>query len=280
MYLREGEICTVEELLYGLMLVSGNDAASALAVHAAGGEEEFAELMNEKARELGLENTRFANPHGLDAEGHYSTARDMAALAAYAMENADFARIVSAKSAVVRGETIYNHNRLLGTYEGCIGVKTGYTIAAGRTLVSCAEREGARYICVTLCDRDDWRDHAKLYDWAFENYEYRRVIDSQTQYRVAAVNCGGLYAPVSAAQDGYALLERGAQTLLHLELPPFVIAPVRAGESAGRVTAYSDGEELCSLPLVYTRDMAAQRRPGIAERLLLALGRPIYLTGE
>lgn len=133
----------------------------------------------------------FTNPHGLDAEGHYSTARDMARLGACAMENEDFARIVSTKSVTVHGSEIYNHNKLLGMYSGCTGIKTGYTMAAGRTLVSCAERDGARYVCVTLDDRQDWDDHAALYDWAFENYEYVKVVDSDTTYRVNAVNRRG-----------------------------------------------------------------------------------------
>lgn len=283
MYLREGEEYTVEELLYGLMLASGNDAASALAIHAAGSEEDFAELMNEKAAELGLENTHFQNPHGLDAEGHYSTARDMAMLAAYAMENDDFVRIVSSRSANVHGVSIYNHNRLLSEYPGCIGVKTGYTMAAGRTLVSCAERDGTRFICVTLCDRDDWRDHSSLYDWAFENYEYRKLLSSDVEFRVPAVNSESGYATVCAPEGAYALLERGTEVDVSLELPPFVIAPVSAGETAGRVVYTSGGETICEAPLVYADDIEIANSPGffgsIAE-WFKGLGRPIYLMGD
>lgn len=283
MYLRSGETYTVEELLYGLMLASGNDAASALAIHAAGDIESFAELMNEKAEELGMAGTHFANPHGLDAEGHYSTARDMALLGACAMENEDFARIVSTKSVTVHGSEIYNHNKLLGMYSGCTGIKTGYTMAAGRTLVSCAERDGARYVCVTLDDRQDWDDHAALYDWAFENYEYVKVVDSDTTYRVNAVNGGTLYAGARAESDGYALLPKGAEYELSLELPPFVVCPVRAGETAGRVIVTSEGETVCELRLVYEADMPAEATLGIFSRiveLIRGLGRPIYLTED
>lgn len=283
MYLRAGEKYTVEELLYGLMLASGNDAASALAIHVAGSEEDFASLMNEKAAALGMADSHFQNPHGLDDEGHYSTARDMARLAAYAMENADFERIVSSRSASVHGVSIYNHNRLLSEYPGCIGVKTGYTMAAGRTLVSCAERDGTRFICVTLCDRDDWRDHSNLYDWAFENYEYRELLSSETQFHVAAVNAAEPYAQVCAPEGAYALLERGAEVDVQLELPPFVIAPVRAGETAGRVVYTSGGETVCEAPLVYADDIEIANSPGffgsIAE-WFRGLGRPIYLTGD
>ena len=257
MYLREGETYTVEELLYGLMLVSGNDAAMALAIHTAGSVESFAGLMNETAEELGMTGTHFANPHGLDAEGHYSTARDMAALAAYAMENEDFERIVSAKSATIHGRALTNHNRLLSMYDGCIGIKTGYTMAAGRTLVSCAERGDTRYICVTLCDRDDWADHAELYDMAFESFEYARVVDTATVYRVPAVNGSSAYAEVRAERDGFAFLPLGAGWDVSLELAPFVICPVYSGEYAGRITVTRGGETICTVPLVYAEDMAA-----------------------
>ena len=257
-YLREGEVWTVEELLFGLMLSSGNDAAEAIALHCAGSGEAFAELMNEKAAELGLEDTHFANPSGLDAEGHYSTARDMAALAAHAMENADFSRIVSSRSATVQGREIYNHNRLLSSYPGCVGVKTGYTIAAGRTLVSCAERDGLRFICVTLRDRDDWRDHAALYDWAFGRYESRLVIDSAALYRCAAAGGESAFVSVRAESDGYAALESGAEVDYEIELPPFVFAPVEAGERAGTIRAVSGGRVVCERELIFAEGMEAK----------------------
>ena len=161
MYLKPGETVRVEELLYGLLLCSGNDAALALTA-CAGGPESFVALMNEKAVALGMTRTSFANPNGLDAEGHYSTARDMAVLAAAAMEEPTFRRICSSRSVTIGQHTMENHNRLLRQVEGCIGLKTGYTKAAGRTLVSCAERCGCRLIAVTLRDSDDWADHAAL----------------------------------------------------------------------------------------------------------------------
>lgn len=166
MYLRPGERLTLEELLYGLLLCSGNDAALALTA-CAGGPESFVALMNEKAVALGMTRTSFANPNGLDAEGHYSTARDMAVLAAAAMEEPTFRRICSSRSVTIGQHTMENHNRLLRQVEGCIGLKTGYTKAAGRTLVSCAERCGCRLIAVTLRDSDDWADHAALYEYGF-----------------------------------------------------------------------------------------------------------------
>ena len=166
MYLKPGETVRVEELLYGLLLCSGNDAALALTA-CAGGPEPFVALMNEKAAALGMTRTSFANPNGLDAEGHYSTARDMAVLAAAAMEEPTFRRICSSRSVTIGQRTMENHNRLLRQVEGCIGLKTGYTKAAGRTLVSCAERCGCRLIAVTLRDSNDWADHAALYEYGF-----------------------------------------------------------------------------------------------------------------
>ena len=171
MYLKPGETVTVEELLYGLMLCSGNDAALALA-DCCGGLETFVAAMNDKAAALGMTDTSFANPNGLDDEKHYSTARDMAVLAAYAAQDPTFRRICSTRTATVGGRTMTNHNKLLSQVEGCIGMKTGYTRAAGRTLVSCAEREGRRLVAVTLCDGNDWADHKALYEMGFaENTE-------------------------------------------------------------------------------------------------------------
>ena len=162
MYLKEGEELTLETLLYGLMLCSGNDAAVAIAEHISGSQAEFAKLMNQTAQELGMVHTSFANPNGLDAEGHYSTARDMARLACAALDNETLARIVSTRTAAIGGRTMTNHNKLLSYTSDCIGLKTGYTKAAGRTLVSCAERNGQRLVAVTLQDGNDWADHQAL----------------------------------------------------------------------------------------------------------------------
>lgn len=177
MYLRAGETVRVEELLYGLLLCSGNDAALAL-TECAGGLTPFVALMNEKAAALGMAHTSFANPNGLDADGHYSTARDMAVLAAAAVENPTFRRICSSRSVTIGQRTMENHNRLLRQMEGCVGLKTGYTRAAGRTLVSCTERDGCRLVAVTLRDGNDWADHAALYDYGFRLTAPRRGVQT------------------------------------------------------------------------------------------------------
>ena len=177
LYLKAGETVRVEELLYGLLLCSGNDAALAL-TECAGGLTPFVALMNEKAAALGMAHTSFANPNGLDADGHYSTARDMAVLAAAAVENPTFRRICSSRSVTIGQRTMENHNRLLRQVEGCVGLKTGYTQAAGRTLVSCTERDGCRLVAVTLQDGNDWADHAALYDYGFRLTAPRRGVQT------------------------------------------------------------------------------------------------------
>ena len=167
-YLQAGERLSGKDLLRGMLLHSGNDAATALAIAACGSEAAFVEEMNLTAQDLGLSSTHFANPHGLDDEGNYSTARDLARLTAFALCDPNFRAAVSAKTAVIGGgRALTNHNKLLWRVEGCIGVKTGYTQAAGRILVSAAERGGRTIIIVTIDDPDDWRDHERLYEWFF-----------------------------------------------------------------------------------------------------------------
>ncbi len=284
MYLKAGESYTVEDLLYGLLLVSGNDAASALALHVADSMEEFAELMNSKAAELGMTESSFKNAHGLDEEGHYSTARDMAKLAAYCMGNEDFARIAGTVSHTVGEQTLVNHNRLLREYDGCLGLKTGYTMAAGRTLVTCAERDGARYVCVTLNDPDDWDDHKALYDWAFANYSFAEVIPAGLSYEVPLISGAEMTAPAETEGAAYALIKNGESFDMELELPAFAFAPISEGERAGRAVACSDGQEIASVRIVYSEDVEVDRElkltPG--ERflrfwVLTGLSAPFYL---
>ncbi len=170
MYLREGEKLTIRDTLYGLMLCSGNDAALALAGEC-GGFDAFLEKMNAKAEELGCTNTHFDNPNGLTSETHYTTARELAKITAAALQDPVFRKIVSTRSYTAGDRVMVNHNRMLGRYEGAIGVKTGFTKAAGRCLVSAAERNGRTIIVVTLNDPDDWNDHIALLDDGFAQYE-------------------------------------------------------------------------------------------------------------
>ena len=258
MYLKPGERYTVRQLVTGLLLVSGNDAALALADHVAGSPEAFAVRMNRKARELGLGNSHFVNPHGLDAGDHYSSAADLARLMAYCMENPDFAAITRMKSFRLGENIYYNHNRLLSDCPGCIGGKTGFTEAAGRCLVSCCEREGTRLICVTLSDPDDWKDHRTLYDWAFAHYGERDV-SGEVRFDVEVLS--GERASVSVeAQPLPLFLPKNAQLRVEAELPRFVFAPVEAGMPAGKLTVISGGEVLGEADLVYGESVAQRER--------------------
>ena len=167
MYLKSGETLTRRELLYGMMLHSGNDAALTLAISVSGSEAAFVRQMNRRACALNLTQTHFANPHGLDSGENYSTALDLVRLAQAALQNEQFRAVVSTKTITCAGRTLTNHNKLLWRYDGCIGVKTGYTRHAGRILVSAAERGGRMLIAVTISDPDDWRDHVSLLDYGF-----------------------------------------------------------------------------------------------------------------
>ena len=170
LYLKAGERVKVIDLLYGMMLRSGNDAAAALAIAHSGSEEAFVRAMNERAAALGLRDTHFANPHGLDDENNYSTAYDLALLARAAMENKRFREVAGTKSYRFGDRSFENHNRLLWRCEGAEGVKTGFTKAAGRILVSAVTRQGRRLICVTIRAPDDWNDHCALYDECYRQY--------------------------------------------------------------------------------------------------------------
>ncbi len=179
--LQVGEQITVSDLLYGLMLSSGNDAAVALAEHIAGSEDSFLDMMNQKAVSLGLTNTHFATVHGLDHAEHYSTAYDMAMLASVCMKNDTFCTIVSTTETHISQRSLHNTNDLLFTYAGATGIKTGYTGNAGRCLISSAKREGMELISVVLgCESKTTRfsDSRKLLDYGFENYEMTTVLEA------------------------------------------------------------------------------------------------------
>ena len=253
MYLRAGEELTAEELLCGLLLVSGNDAAVTLACAAAGSEEAFVGRMNEKARALGMKDSRFADASGLMSEGHQVTARDMAVLGRAAMENELIRDIVSRRSAKAAGRTLRNHNKLLWLYEGAVGVKTGYTLAAGRTLVSCARREGLTLICVTLNAPEDWKDHAALLDWGFAHYT--RTDTGGKSWTLGVVSGLSETVEVIPGEEAPPLLPKEGWHW-EVRLPGFVYAPVSAGEEAGRLLCRSEeGELLAELPLVFAGDV-------------------------
>ncbi len=258
LYLSPGEEYTVKELLTGLLLASGNDAAEALALHAAGSEAVFADWMNEKAAALGMTDSHFVNPHGLNAEGHYSSAADLALLMRACMASPELAEILGKREAAFHGQNYVNHNKLLWRCDGCLGGKTGYTQAAGRCLVSCCEREGTRLICVTLNAPDDWNDQMALYDWGFA----RVVTGNVTANLRYDLPLGGGGRIELAADPLVLCLPRDAVLKVRAELPPFVLPPVREGEVAGRVTVLLDGEILGEAALRFCPAETAQRKLG------------------
>lgn len=255
MYLKPGGEYTVRDLLYGMMLASGNDAATALACHAGGSIEGFAGMMNAKASELGLKNTSFENPHGLDGKQQYSSAYDLAMITCKALENELFAQIVATKTYSVGEQSYMNHNKLLWSYEGCRGVKTGYTIAAGRTLVSCAERDGMKLVCVTLSDPNDWKDHAALFDWGFSAFAYRSVLPMGDIYKVPVISGTVSEVGVTASENPRFLCEADDKVDFSLELPKFVYAGVQQGEVAGKVIITINGNPAGESQLIYTESV-------------------------
>ena len=258
LYLRPGEEITLEALLYGLLLRSGNDAALAVAGHCGGTVESFVSRMNQKARELGMADTHFVNPNGLDGAEHYSSAWDMALLARACLANETLAKIAATRSVTFGTRTFTNHNKLLWRYEGCVGLKTGYTEKAGRTLVSAARRDGMTLICVTLNAPGDWADHTALFDWGFARYEARTLSETGETVGNLPVS-GGLVpvCPVEAGADLTAALAPGETVETVCKLTETVLAaPVSRGTPVGEIIYYVNHKELARAPLVAGRSVS------------------------
>lgn len=275
MYLREGEELTLEALMYGLLLASGNDAALAVAGYCGGTVGEFVARMNRKAVLLGMENTRFLNPSGLTQEGHMSSASDMARLAAACMKNEAIARMVATRTITIGGRTFTNHNKLLWRYEGCIGMKTGYTERSGRTLISCAQRDGQRLIAVTLDDGNDWADHAAMLDYGFASYTQTRLNTAGESFaRIPVTGSLLSFVQVEAADDLYYPLAKGEQVRREVSLARWTQAPVSRGQSAGTVTYYLQDEIIGVCPLVYGESVPMNVVSGrnLMKKIKLAFG--------
>ena len=250
-YLRAGEQITLRGLLYGLLLQSGNDAAMAVACHIAGSEGDFVALMNQKAADLGMRNSSFANPSGLNDDNHYSTAYDMALLARACLNNETVAEICATRAVTVGTRTFINHNKLLSRYEGCVGMKTGYTEKAGRTLVSAATRDGQTLICVTLNDGDDWNDHTRLLDYGFATFPRQVLCRAGEAYGWVAVEGSLIPAVAVEAQGelGYPLTE-AEEPVMEVELPQSAAAPLAPGARLGELRWLLNGEVIARMPLV------------------------------
>lgn len=247
LYLKSSETLTREALLYGLMLQSGNDAAVALAIDCAGSLELFVRQMNETARQLGLQSTHYANPHGLDDNEQYSTAYDLAVLTSHALRNEAFRTVVSSKYATFGTRMFVNHNKLLWRYDGAIGVKTGFTKKAGRILVSAAKRGGRTLIAVTIHDGNDWRDHAAMLDYGFSLYRGTALL------RANQPLCSVGAAFVCAPQDVTFPLSEGERVKLFYLLPRTVTA-VRKGETAGFAVLTLNDTPIAATRLVWCAD--------------------------
>lgn len=249
-YLQAGERLTIRDLLYGMMLQSGNDAAVALALACSDSVSEFVDLLNLKAQQLGLHRTHFENPSGLDGEEHYSTAADLAKMTRYALRHPDFAAIVSTKSIRCGERYFTNHNKLLWSCEGVIGVKTGYTKAAGRILVSAAERNGRRLIAVTINDGSDWQDHKALYDYGFAQYPERVLISAGED--VGWVDCfDGSRAYLIAGEDVSYPAYENENVRVTVQYPKVCFAPGAVGTPAGYGTVTIGDREIGTVTLLW-----------------------------
>lgn len=262
-YLSQGETLTLEQMLYGLMLASGNDAAVAIAEHIGGSVEDFCRMMTERAAELGCTNTVFLTPHGLPQDGHYTTARDLALITREAMTHETFRTIVSTQRAKIPWEgrdydrVLNNKNRLLSTYDGATGIKTGYTKAAGRCLVFGADRDGMSILGVVLNCYDWFDEAARLMDIAFAEYEAVTLMTAGECIRtlpVAAADDETVGAVLAGDLTG--IVPKNVFPTIEIDLPESLEAPVQAGRILGEVRMLHGDEVLCAVPLAAANDVA------------------------
>ena len=281
MGLQAGDSISLTGLAAGMLLASGNDAANAAALYLDGSLESFAARMNQRAAALGMEDTHFVTPSGLDGEdaqglGHLSTAYDMALLARAALENQAFRQLCSSPSLAVefaepvKRVTYTNHNKLLTQYQGCVGVKTGFTKEAGRCLVSAAERDGALLIAVTLNAPNDWQDHAAMLDYGFTQVEPYPLAGGDVRLTVPVVGSPVEVVSLRGSNGGEVTLPlgQGAQVERVVRVPKFLYAPVEAGEQVGEICWYLEGQLLGSAPLTAAGAAPLQEKaPSLWERL-------------
>lgn len=281
MGLQAGDSISLTGLAAGMLLASGNDAANAAALYLDASLESFAARMNQRAAVLGMEDTHFVTPSGLDGEdaqglGHLSTAYDMALLARAALEDQAFRQLCSSPSLAVefaepvKRVTYTNHNKLLTQYQGCVGVKTGFTKEAGRCLVSAAERDGALLIAVTLNAPNDWQDHTALLDYGFSQVEPYQLAGGDVRLTVPVVGSPVEVVSLRGSNGGEVTLPlgQGAQVERVVRVPKFLYAPVEAGEQVGEICWYLEGQLLGSAPLTAAGAAPLQEKaPSLWERL-------------
>ena len=262
MGLLPGDKVTYHDLVYGMLLASGNDAANTAAISVAGSIPDFAKLMNNRAKQIGMHNTSFVTPSGLDDENHYSTAYNMALLGCEAITNPDFLSACSSVQAkLCYGNEPYtrylsNHNRLLKTFDGAVGIKTGFTKKSGRCLVSAAERDGVTLVCVTLNAPNDWQDHKALLEYGFDCVSVKTLDCALPQLTVYGGDVEKvsveLCEPLSIA--AFCNSDRISTQVI---IKPYSIAPLKKGDIAGEVRISVDGKTVKSFPVTVKEDVKA-----------------------
>lgn len=262
LYLKEGDELTVKDLVYGVLLQSANDAATVLALRISGSISAFAEKMNERVAIIGVTDTNFENPHGLDSDGHYTTAHDLSLIASEALSNNTFKDIASTyKYSFKLGDgtrTVVNHNKLLKTFDGCIGVKTGFTKRSGRCLVSAAVRNGITLVAVTLDDPDDWRDHQSMLEYGFDSLESIDITSLVTlPDSIPAISVD--YARVKITLSKRNLVKTKEETVsCSLDLPPYITTDVKAGDRIGAVHVAVNGRQE-TVDIIASNDVSIKR---------------------
>ena len=275
LWLKIGEKQTLENLTYGLMLKSGNDAAVAIAEYLGGNIDAFALLMNKKSREIGAESTNFENPHGLDSENHYTTAYDLALIAREAMKNKKFREIVSTKtySIPMEGEkwdrALKNHNKLLWRYDGCNGVKTGFTKKCGRCLVSSSEKGNEKFICVTLNAPDDWSDHTQLLNYGFDNFTCKNVIEKGKKATSLIYDKENKRSVNLIYEDSYTIAVNNNDNITTEIKLHKITVPSKKGTVAGYVHVFCNGTETGKVALITEKNV---KELSFTEKLKISIG--------
>ncbi len=254
-----GDSVSLDELVYGMMLPSGNDAANATAIFLGNSTENFAVMMNKRAEQLGMTNTNFVTPSGLDDDEHYSTAYDMALLGAFAIRNPKFVSVCSSQKATVSFgnppylRTLYNHNKLLGNYDYALGIKTGFTKKSGRCLVSYAKKDSAEFVAVTLNAPDDWNDHKLMLDYAFSVSECEEFLPELPD-KISVV--GGKSDSVEIFSEKFSYyFSKEENVHCKIYLDKFVYAPISAGTVVGHCDYYLDDELTVVKPIIVTESV-------------------------
>ena len=265
-YLYRGERISLYDLLCALLLESANDAAAAIAIEIGGSISGFADMMNEKAEALGLSDTSFQNPHGLDCENHFTTAHDLAKISLAAMQNPTFREIVSTYKKVGPpnengfSRLFVNHNKMLKNYDGAIGIKTGFTKKSGRCLVSAARRDGVELIAVTLNAPNDWQDHENMLNLGFSLYSATEIY-AAGEYKAMQSVISGIDSSlvISNSEPLVAVTRGGSEICEHIEMPRFSYAPIKKNQIIGYIYYTQNGKIVAKSPLVADHSVDAKK---------------------